>query len=413
MTTPQFPVEPVSLPALADQFGTPLYVYHQPALIDAARALDLSLAGPTPHLICYALKANPTLAVIQTFARLGLGADVTSGGELFRARRAGVSPEKIVFSGVGKTPAEMAQALDAGIRALHVESEGELSTLAEIATQRGEIAPIALRVNPDVDPRTHPHIATGLRESKFGLPWESIPALVAQIRSTPSLRLVGLSVHIGSQIVEPGPFREAAVRVTALSRDLLTQGVALEYLDFGGGLAVCYEDESPPTLAEWGSALRAALDDLPLALLVEPGRSLVANAGLLLTRVLAIKRHPDKNFVVVDAGMNDLLRPALYDAYHPIVSVTPRRDAPEEHVDVVGPVCESTDALAHARLLSMPQPGDLLAVLQTGAYGSSMASNYNSRPRPAEVMILANGEPCLIRTRESHADLVRGESLLD
>ncbi len=398
--------------ALAEQFGTPLYVYHQPALIDAARALDVALAGPTPHLICYALKANPTLAVIQTFARLGLGADVTSGGELFRALRAGIPAEKIVFSGIGKTPTEMAEALAAGIRALHIESEDELITLAGIAAQSGKPAPIALRVNPDVDPHTHPHIATGLRESKFGLPWESISSLVARIRSMPSLQIVGLSLHIGSQIVEASPFQEATARVTALARDLLTQGVTLEYLDFGGGLGVRYADESPPTLAEWGAILRAALDDLPLALIVEPGRSLVAPAGLLLTRILAIKRAPAKTFVIVDAGMNDLLRPALYDAHHPILTIPPRPGTQQEIMDVVGPVCESADALARARLLPLPEVGDLLAVLQTGAYGSSMASNYNSRCRPAEVMILAGGQPYLIRARESYSDLIRGESLL-
>lgn len=398
-------IQDAALPELADQFGTPLYVYSQAAMLDAARALDAALGGSSPHLIAYAVKANPLQAVIQTFAREGFGADVTSGGELYRALQAGIPPDRIVYSGVGKTPAEMHEALEAGIRAFHVESEGELSNLAGIAAERQTVASVSLRANPDVDPHTHPHIATGLRESKFGLSWERIPVLIQQIQSMPSLRLVGLSVHIGSQITELDPFRRAAQRVTDLARDLLMQDIRLEYLDFGGGLGIRYDEETPPSPAEWGAALRAALGDLPLALMVEPGRSLVASAGLLLTRVLYLKSP----YVIVDAGMNDLIRPMLYGAHHPIQPVVQRPGTPTMEAHIAGPVCESTDVLARSCVLPQPQPGDLLAVLHAGAYGSSMASTYNSRRRPAEVMILALGESLLIRTRDAYPDLMLGE----
>ncbi len=405
-------MDSVPLPALAEQYGTPLYVYSRPALMRAVHEIDKALHGPTPYLICYAVKANPTLAIIQTFARFGFGADVTSGGELYRAIQAGVPARRIVYSGVGKTPAEMREALDAGIRAFHIESEGELDTLAFIAEQAQRTVAVTFRTNPDIDPHTHPHIVTGLRTSKFGLSWDSIPALVSQVLNTPSLRLVGLSAHIGSQITTLAPFAEAAGRLSSLARDLLAQGVRLEYLDFGGGLGIQYGDESPPSLAEWGTTLRSALGDLPLNLLVEPGRALVAEAGVLLTRVLSVKHTPEKIFVIVDAGMNDLLRPMLYDAYHPIWPIRQWANMPQETVDVVGPICESTDVLARDRLLTLPRPGDLLAILNAGAYGMSMASNYNSRRRPAEVMVRLSAKHHLIRARESYADLTRGESLL-
>jgi len=402
----------LSLEALAADFGTPLYVYSQAAMIDAAQQVDTALAGPTPHLVCYALKANPSLAVIQTFARLGLGADVTSGGELFRALRAGVPAAKVVFSGVGKTPAELRAALDSGIRALHVETEGELAALNAIAGELGRPAPIALRINPDVDPHTHPKIATGMSENKFGLPWGEVLRIVEDIRKMPGLRLVGLSMHIGSQITRLDGFQEAARLVASLAADLLSAGVALEYLDFGGGIGVRYADETPPSPAEWAGALRAVLGDLPLGLLAEPGRSLVAGSGVLITRVTGIKRTPAKTFVILDAAMNDLIRPMLYDAYHSIDPVLQRPGAPVEPVDIVGPVCETTDTFARGRDLPLPEPGDLLAIRQVGAYGMSMASNYNSRPRAAEVMITADGAALPIRDRETYDDLVRGERLL-
>lgn len=402
----------LSLSALADKFGTPLYVYSQATMTDAARQIDAALAGPTPHHVHYALKANPSLAVVQTFARLGLGADVTSGGELFRALRAGIPADRVVFSGVGKTTDEMRQALMVGVRALHVESEGELEMLGRVAARLNRTASVALRVNPDVDPHTHPKIATGLSENKFGLPWGDIPRIVEGIRQTPALRLAGLSMHIGSQITRLDVFQEAARRVADLARDLLAGGLALDYLDFGGGIGVRYADETPPSPAEWAAALRESLGDLPLGLLVEPGRALVAEAGVLVARVLGVKRTPAKVFVILDAAMNDLIRPMLYDAYHPIWLVTQRPGLDPQPVEIVGPICETTDTFARNRPLALPQPGDLLAVLQAGAYGMSMASNYNSRPRAAEVLVDTDGQPRLIRARETFDDLIRGETLL-
>lgn len=400
------------LTGLAERFGTPLYVYNQHQFIRAVRQLDGGLAGPTPHLICYAIKANPTLAVIQTFARLGLGADITSGGELYRALQAGIPANQIVYSGVGKTPNEMRQALEANIRSFHVESAGELQTLGEVAASMGRVATVALRVNPDIDPHTHPHIATGLRDTKFGIPWDQVTEMVEEIQRMPPLKLCGLSVHIGSQITKLGPFEQAAERLVALARELLFAGVPLDYLDLGGGLGVRYQDETPPPLVEWGNALRSVMGGLPLTLLVEPGRALVAESGILVTRVLNVKQSVSRTFVVVDAGMNDFLRPILYGVHHPIWPVEPHSDAPERMVDIVGPVCESTDVFARDQSLPLPRPGDLLAVLHAGAYGSSMASNYNSRCRPAEVMITEDGESRLIRTRETYADLMKCESLL-
>ncbi len=402
----------VALADLATQFGTPLYVYDQNALIEAASRLDAALAGPTPHLVCYAIKANPSLAIIQTFARMGFGADVTSGGELHRALLAKIPAVQIVYSGVGKTAAEMAQALEGGIRAFHIESEQEIGTLSGIAASMGQTASVGLRVNPDIDPQTHPHIATGLRDAKFGLPWERIPALVDRVRDHPTLQLHGLSVHIGSQITDIAPFQKAAMRVAELASDLLASGIPLTYIDAGGGLGVRYQAEMPPTLAQWAGILRQTLSGLSLELLVEPGRALVAGAGVLVTRVLAIKEGATKTFVIVDAGMNDLLRPMLYDAYHPILPVERDDSRPARVIDIVGPVCESTDVLARERHLPLPIPGELLAIMQAGAYGMSMASNYNSRTRAVEVMVMQGGHVHLSRTRETYDDLVRGESLL-
>ncbi len=403
----------ISLIRLAGQFGTPLYVYSQGVMQDTARTVNAALTGSTPHLICYAVKANPNLAVIQTFARMGIGTDVTSAGELARARHAGVPPQQIVFSGVGKTPEEMRQAVNLGVKGIHVESDFEIAMLAEIASASGTEVPIALRVNPDIDPQTHPHIATGLRSAKFGIPWQEIGLAISTLRQHPGLRLAGISMHIGSQVMAVGPFREAARRLAGIARELLSAGERLEYIDFGGGVGVHYDDECPPDPSEWGAALRGALGDLPLALVVEPGRLLVASAGVLLTRVLGVKRSGGRTFVIVDAGMNDLLRPALYGAFHPIVPVQLRPDEPDEPVDIVGPVCETTDAFARDRLLPVPRQGDYLAILQAGAYGSSMASTYNSRRRPAEVMITADRRCHLIRARDELVDLYRGEYLLD
>jgi len=404
--------EEVSLETLADEFDTPLYVYNQPALMRAAQAMDLALVGRTPHLICYAVKANPSLAIIQAFAQQGFGADVTSGGELHRALKAGIRPECIVFSGVGKTATEVRLGLEAGIRAFHIESAWELEMIQHKAEISSAIVPLALRVNPDVDAHTHPSITTGIHETKFGIAWEAIPELVAAIQSTPSIQLVGLSMHIGSQITEIEPFREAAGRLAGLARDLLNNGIELGYLDFGGGLGARYLNETPPSFAEWGQTLRQVLGDLPLELVVEPGRALIAEMGVLITRVLGIKQTPRKTFVITDAGMTDLIRPMLYGAYHPIWPVRQRQDAPEKIVDVVGPVCETTDTLAKDRALPLSEPGDLLAILHVGAYGAAMASNYNSRPRAAEVMVKQDGSAQLIRSRETYEDMTRNEFML-
>jgi diaminopimelate decarboxylase len=405
-------VDARSMLDLTRDHGTPLYATSQRDLIAAGQALDAALVGPTPHLICYAVKANPGLAIIQTFARLGFGADVTSGGELHRALLADVPPQRIVYSGVGKTADEIALAMDRGIKAFHAESRGELEAIAAIATSRGAVAPISLRVNVNVDPRTHPNISTGQQETKFGIAWDQAPALIEMAAASATLKLVGLSVHIGSQITELAPYREAADRVVGLASELLTGGAALEYIDFGGGLGVCYNDELPPSFDAWGDVLRESLGSLPVTLVVEPGRSLVADSGVLITQVLYVKESSGKTFVIVDAGMNDLLRPMLYGAYHPIRPIHEMNDRPTVPVDVVGPVCETTDIFAAQRVMALPQPGDLLAITQAGAYGSSMASNYNSRRRPAEVMIGKEGVVHVIRQRETVDDLVRGERLL-
>jgi diaminopimelate decarboxylase len=325
--------------------------------------------------------------------------------------KAGVLPERIVFSGVGKKPDEVQEALAAGIKGLHVESEHEMAMLNRIAMGMGGIANIALRVNPDVDARTHPKIATGLSENKFGIPVGDISRLIETLRDLPALQLKGLSMHIGSQITRLDVFQQAAQKIAHMAKNLLADGIPLEYLDFGGGLGVTYSDETPPSPSEWGDALRRAVGELPLGLVVEPGRSLVAEAGVLISRVLGIKQTPAKTFVIIDAGMNDLIRPMLYDAYHPIRPVR-RRDGPEVNVTIVGPICETTDTFARDRAMALPQAGDLIAIMGAGAYGMSMASTYNSRPRPAEVMIDEKGDSLMIRARETITDLMREERLL-
>lgn len=404
-------IDGVPLPDLAAQYGTPLYVYSQPSIIETAQQINDGLAGSTPHLICYAVKANPALALIQTFARMGFGADVTSGGELYRALQAGIQPDRIVYSGVGKTPVDVDMALRTGIRAFHIESAWEVGMITRLVIEQP--APVALRVNPDIDAHTHPGITTGIEETKFGIAWEDIPEVVAAIQSEPHLALIGLSMHIGSQITELEPYQQAAARIITLARDLLGNGIGLRYLDFGGGLGVRYQNEAPPDPGTWARMLRSALGDIPLDLLVEPGRALVAEAGILMARVLGIKRRQRKTFVIVDAGMNDLIRPMLYGAHHPIWPVVSQPNAPQIIADIVGPVCETTDCFARDYPLPAMHPGDLIAILQAGAYGSSMASNYNSRLRPAEVLIDKHRAAHLIRQREEYEDLIRGERLLD
>nr|WP_274621975.1 diaminopimelate decarboxylase [Myxococcus fulvus] len=398
--------EGVPLPAIADAVGTPAYVYSTAALTGHFSAV-VDAFGEARPLICYSVKANSNLSILRLFAGLGGGFDIVSGGELARVRQAGGEAAKTVFAGVGKTPEEMAAALDAGLLLFNVESAEELEALDAVGRRLGKKAPFALRVNPEVDARTHRYIATGLKTSKFGVPFEEAVALYERSKKMKGLRAFGLDCHIGSQLTQSSPVRAALTKVAGLYRELKARKHPLEYLDVGGGLGITYTDETPPSVAEYARVVLAATKDTGARLVLEPGRSLVGNAGVLLTRVLYRKLTPAKRFAIVDAGMNDLLRPALYEAHHGFVPLVKRRGK-EVEVDVVGPVCESTDVLAQARSLVLPQPGELYAFLSAGAYGMSMASNYNSRPRPAEVLV-AEEAWRVVRERERTEDLWRGE----
>lgn len=401
--------EGVPLPDLAAAYGTPLFVYSTATLTRHWRVLHRSLSG-LEHTVCYAVKANSNLAVLSLFARLGSGFDIVSAGELFRVMKAGGDPRRVVFSGVGKRDDELAFALDAGVGTINVESGPELVRLAAVARRLKVRAPIALRVNPDVDPKTHPYIATGLRDSKFGVAVDEARRLYAGAVKDPFLDVRGVACHIGSQITTLRPFVDAVGRVRRLAEELGRAGIRLRHLDVGGGLGVTYKDEVPPSPAEYGAAIKQALAGWEGGVHLEPGRVLVGNAGVLLTRVLYVKRHGRKIFVVVDAAMNDLVRPAFYDAWHTIEPVVaPPRGTRVVTCDVVGPVCESSDFLARGRRLPLPAEGDLLAVRTAGAYGFAMSSNYNSRPRAAEVLV--DGDTAgLARARETYPDLVRGET---
>ncbi len=398
--------EEVPLSAIAEAVGTPVYVYSAATLRRHFRVVTEAF-GRHPHLVCYAVKANSTLAVLKLLAEEGSGFDIVSGGELARVKAAGGEPGKTVFAGVGKTTDEMVQALDAGILFFNVESPEELEQLDAVARARGKRAPFAIRVNPNVDAGTHRHISTGLKTSKFGVPFEEAMALYTRSKRMKGLEAVGVDCHIGSQITKTAPFKAALSKVGGLYQELKAKGHALRYLDIGGGLGITYTSETPPTPAEYASAALAAVGATGATLVFEPGRVVVGNAGLLVTRVLFRKKTPARHFVVVDAGMNDLMRPALYDAHHGLQPLVQRRGKTVE-VDVVGPVCESTDVLARQRELVLPQQGELYALMSAGAYGMSMASNYNSRPRPAEVLV--DGDAWrVVRERESVQDLWRGE----
>jgi diaminopimelate decarboxylase len=399
--------EGVPLAALARAYGTPLYVYSTATLRRHWRVLDRSLAG-LRHLVCYAVKANANLSVLGLFARLGAGFDIVSGGELYRVLKAGGDPRRVVYSGVGKTDEEIAFALSQRVHCLNVESGPELARVSVVARRLGVRAPVALRVNPDVDPRTHPYIATGLRRSKFGVSVEDARRLYALAARDEALAVTGVACHIGSQITTVAPFLDAIARVRALAADLVRQGIRLDHLDLGGGLGIRYRDEDPPHPDEYGRAVKRALRGWKGRVILEPGRVLVGNAGVLLTRVLYLKRSGRKLFAVVDAAMNDLVRPSLYGAHHDVEAVADAAGRPEAVLDVVGPVCESSDFLARGRRLPVPERGDLLCVRSAGAYGFAMASNYNARPRPAEVLV--DGDVAfLARRRETWPDLVRGE----
>ena len=401
-------LEGVSLDALAERFGTPLYVYSRQALEEAYQAYVRAFSE-TPHLICYAVKANSSLAILNLFAKLGTGFDIVSGGELARVLAAGGDPGKTVFSGVGKTTDEMRAAIKAGILCFNVESLSELHRLNRVAGEMGQVAPVSFRVNPDVDPKTHPYISTGLKENKFGVPIADAPALYRLAASLPNLKVTGIDCHIGSQLTDLSPLADAADRVLALVDTLAAEGITLHHIDLGGGVGIRYNDETPPDLDAYGRTLAERFSGRHEKLLLEPGRSLVGNAGLLLTRVEYLKPGDGKNFAIVDVAMNDLMRPALYEAYHEIISVKQKSGSPTRY-DIVGPICETGDFIGFARDMCIEE-GDLLAILSTGAYGMSMASNYNSRPRAAEILI-NKSEIHLIRERETQDSLMAGERLV-
>jgi diaminopimelate decarboxylase len=400
--------EGVSLADIAGRYGTPCFVYSRAALEGAFRQFDAAF-GDAPHLVCYAVKANPNLALLNLLARLGSGFDIVSGGELARVIAAGGDPGKIVFSGVGKTTAEMHRGLELGIRCFNVESTSELDHLDAAARQAGKRAPVSIRVNPDVDPGTHPYISTGLKETKFGVALDDALPLYRRAAGLANVEVRGIDMHIGSQIEGLDPHLEAAAKMLALVDRLSAEGIRLEHIDFGGGIGIRYRDEETVDPNQYALAIRRLLGSRPLKLLFEPGRFLVGNAGVLLTRVSYLKPGPLRNFAIVDAAMNDLLRPALYDAWHDVRPVVPRTLA-EQLWQVVGPVCESADFLARDRMLALVE-GDLLAILSAGAYAMAMSSNYNSRARAAEVIV--DGEKVhLVRPRETIEELFAHESLL-
>lgn len=403
-------VEDVPVKELINAFGTPLYVYSYSTLMRHFKAYDDAFDG-VKHLICYALKANSNSAILRIFAKNGGGADIVSGGELFRAIRAGIPPRKIVYAGVGKTEEEIRYALRSGILMFNVESESEVYEIDRIAGDMGVKAPIALRVNPDIDPETHPYISTGLRKHKFGIPIEDALEYYRSIKKLKNLEIVGIHKHIGSQITKVSPFTEALKKVLLLLDELTKHGIVIKYLDIGGGLGITYRDEVSPLPRDLAKHLLPLIKERQLLLIVEPGRSIVGNAGILVTKVLYLKKGEDKEFVIVDAGMNDLVRPSFYGSYHHIQPIEKKRRK-TTIADIVGPICESSDFLAKDREIPQVRQGEFLAVMSAGAYSFSMSSNYNSRPRAAEVLVKGN-KYSLIRKRETYRDLVRGEILPD
>lgn len=401
--------EDVRVADIAQRYGTPCYLYSRATLERHYRAFDEALA-PIEHQVCFAVKANSNLAVLNVLARLGSGFDIVSGGELQRVLRAGGDPRKIVFSGVGKSADEMIDALNANIHCFNVESESELIRLNTIAHKRGEKARIALRVNPDVDAKTHPYISTGLKDNKFGVDIPTAERLYKLAATLPGIHIIGIASHIGSQLLDVQPLLDALDRVLALVDRLAAAGIPLQHIDVGGGLGVRYRDEQPIHPSEWAAALLPKLEGRTLKLMTEPGRAIAGNAGLLVTRVEALKSNDEKNFAVVDAAMNDLIRPTLYKAWMEIARVSQSTSASKKTYDIVGPICETGDWLGKDRELALAE-GDLLAVRTAGAYGFVMASNYNTRPRAAEIMV--DGERVhVVRERETLDDLLRGESLI-
>ncbi|MGH9355555.1 MAG: diaminopimelate decarboxylase [Terriglobia bacterium] len=396
--------EDVSLCSLSERYGTPLYVYSRQTVLENYRALAGNY-GSVPSLVCYSIKANSNLAILRLLRDQGAGFDIVSGGELALALKAGAEPQGIVFSGVGKTRDEVDAALQAGILMFNVESAGEMDLIASRARERSRRAPIAIRINPDIEVETHPYVSTGQTVHKFGVPKDEALSLYTKAAACRDLEILGIACHIGSQILDGNPFLKAFDEIRTLADALRSQGVSLRYLDLGGGFGIRYAEESPLHFGDLAKSLGKRLTGAAYQLVLEPGRSIAGNAGLLLTRVLYVKRSPAKNFIVVDSGMNDLVRPALYGSFHQIAPVSGPPEGRAFRADVVGPICETGDFLARNRDLPEAQPGDLLAVLTTGAYGYVLASNYNARPRPAEVLI-EGSEARLIRRRENLDDLM-------
>jgi len=399
--------ENVAIERIAKEVGTPCYVYSHHTLIQHYRAFDGAFHS-VPHIVAFAMKANSNLAILRLMAREGSGADIVSGGELYRALKAGISPARIVFAGVGKTREEIRYALETDILMFNVESSAELRTIDEVAAEMGRRARVALRINPDIDPKTHPYISTGLKRSKFGISADRAVDEFKLASSLPHIEVVGVHKHIGSQLIDVAPFVEALKKILLLVEVLKSHGTNIRYINIGGGLGITYSDERPPRPQDLAEAISPLVQDLKCVLIMEPGRVIVGNAGVLVTRVLYMKQAEAKRFVIVDAAMNDLIRPSLYGAYH---EIRPVREVPGTKTitaDVVGPVCESGDFLAKEREMPEARPGDLLAVMSAGAYGFTMASNYNSRPRVPEIMV-KDGQIHVIRAREEYADLVRGE----
>lgn len=400
--------EDVALKDIAAQVGTPVYVYSHATLERHFLAFDSAFAA-VPHTICYSVKANSTQSVLKTFINLGGGVDIVSGGELFRALKAGADPQKIVYSGVGKKDDEIEYALSSNILMFNVESEQELTRISEIASRMGKKAGIAIRVNPDVDPGTHPYITTGLKNAKFGITIERALEEYSRAKSLPGIDIIGIDMHIGSQLTKVNPFVDSIEKLKIMIGKLRDEGIKLKYFDCGGGLGIQYNDEEPPLPADYGQKIVAATKDLGLHLLFEPGRNLVGNAGILLAKTLYTKSRDDKNFIMIDAGMNDLARPALYDSYHGVKAVKKDQDG-MIIADIVGPICESGDFLAKGREVPMFRQNDLVAFMSAGAYGFAMSSSYNSRPRVAEVMVKGDRFE-IIRERETVEELVKGEKI--
>jgi len=406
----QLHCEGIPIERIAEKVGTPFYLYSYNTLVRHFTVFDKAFEG-IPHLVCYSAKANSNLALLRLFVNLGGGIDVVSGGELFRALKGGADPQKIVFSGVGKREDEIEYALKAGLLMFNVESSQELQAINEVAGRIGKKAPIAIRVNPDIDPKTHPYISTGLKQNKFGIDILRAPMAYRLASQLPNLKVVGIDCHIGSQLVEVEPVIAALRKLKQLVEDLRKEGMDIQYLDLGGGLGITYEDEEPPHPVEYASTILEEVREFGCTLILEPGRVIVGNSGVLISKVLYTKENEEKRFLIVDAGMNDLVRPSYYGSYHQILPV--RKEPREEVVaDVVGPLCESSDFLAKERKIPNLRSGELIAVMSAGAYGFSMSTNYNSRPRVPEVLV-RDDRMFVIRRREDYEDLVRGEEIPD